>query len=284
MISADENYYESTITKSDKFFDLRLRDIWRFRDLLLLFVHRDFVAYYKQTILGPLWFFIQPLLTSLVFTVVFGKIAKISTDGLPPVLFYLAGVTAWNYFADCFKKTSNSFTQNAHIFGKVYFPRVIVPLSIVITNLISFTIQFLLFLAFVFYFMMTGADIHPNIHIMLFPFIIIMMGLMGLGFGMLVSSLTTKYRDLQFLVAFGIQLLMYATPVIYPVSAIPEKFQWLIAANPMTSIIETFRYAFLGAGDYSWQGLLYSFVFTVFVFLFGLLVFNKTEKNFMDIV
>ncbi len=250
----------------------------------MLFVHRDFIAYYKQTILGPLWFFIQPLLTSLVFTVIFGQIAKISTDGLPPILFYLAGVTAWNYFADCFKKTSNSFTQNAHIFGKVYFPRVIVPLSIVITNLISFSIQFLLLLSFIIYYKLMGAAISPNIYIFLFPLIMIMMGLMGLGFGMIVSSLTTKYRDLQFLVAFGIQLLMYATPVIYPVSTIPVKYQWLITANPMTSIIETFRYAFLGTGSFSWLGLAYSFVFTLIIFILGLLVFNKTEKNFMDIV
>ncbi len=284
MSSQDKEYYDSVITNRDKFFDLRLRDIWQFRDLLMLFVHRDFVAYYKQTILGPLWFFIQPLLTTLVFTVIFGRIAKIPTDGLPPVLFYLAGVTSWNYFADCFKKTSNSFTQNAHIFGKVYFPRVIVPLSIVITNLISFGIQLLLFLAFVFYFIYSGANVHPNLFILLFPVIVIMMGIMGLGLGMLVSALTTKYRDLQFLIVFGIQLLMYATPVIYPVSSIPEKYQLFVLLNPMSSIIETFRYSFLGVGSFSYSGLLYSLIFTIVIFVFGLLVFNKTEKNFMDVV
>ena len=244
MSSLKEQFAHS-ITPRDNLFDLRLRDIWNFRDLLMLFVHRDFVAVYKQTILGPLWFFIQPLLTTIVFTVIFGKVAKIPTDGLPPLLFYLAGVTAWNYFAECFRKTANSFTQNAHIFGKVYFPRVIAPLSVTLTNLITFGIQFLLFLGFLFYFMYSSAVVQPNVYILLFPLLILMMGFMGLGFGMLVSALTTKYRDLQFLVAFGIQLLMYATPVIYPISAIPAKYHWIILANPMTSVIETFRYAFL---------------------------------------
>ncbi|MCD4681009.1 MAG: ABC transporter permease [Bacteroidales bacterium] len=276
--------YTHSITPRDKLFDLRLRDIWNFRDLLLLFVHRDFVAFYKQTILGPLWFFIQPLLTTIVFTIIFGNIAKIPTDGLPPLMFYLAGVTSWQYFSQCFKKTANSFTLNASIFGKVYFPRVIVPLSVTITNLIAFGIQFLLFLAFMFYFIFKGSSVQPNIYIILFPVLVIMMGIMGLGFGMLVSAMTTKYRDLQFLVAFGVQLLMYATPVIYPISSIPEKYQWIIMANPMTSVIETFRYSFLGAGSLSWVGLIYSFVFTIGVFVLGLMVFNRTEKNFMDTV
>ncbi|MFC1840657.1 ABC transporter permease [Thermodesulfobacteriota bacterium] len=283
-MSQPKQTFAYSITPRDKLLDLRLRDIWNFRDLLMLFVHRDFVAYYKQTILGPLWFFIQPLLTTLVFTVIFGKVAKISTDGLPPLLFYLAGVTAWNYFAECFRKTSNSFTQNAHIFGKVYFPRVIVPLSATITNLITFGIQFLLFLGFLFYFIYSGADINPNMHIFLFPVLIMLMGIMGLGFGMVVSALTTKYRDLQFLVAFGIQLLMYATPVIYPISTIPEKYRWIIIANPMTSVIETFRYSFLGAGTFNWNGIIYSCLFTAGIFLVGLVIFNRTEKNFMDTV
>ena len=250
----------------------------------MLYVHRDFVAFYKQTILGPLWFFIQPLLTTLVFTVIFGNVAKMSTDGLPPILFYLAGVTSWNYFAECFRKTANSFTLNANIFGKVYFPRVVVPLSATITNLIAFGIQFLLFLGFLFYFIYNGADIKPNMYILLFPVLVILMGIMGLSFGMLVSALTTKYRDLQMLVAFGIQLLMYATPVIYPISEIPVKYQWIIIANPMTSVIETFRYSFLGAGSFSWNGIIYSITFTLLIFLIGLIVFNRTEKNFMDTV
>jgi lipopolysaccharide transport system permease protein len=283
-MSSQKEQFAYSITPRDNLFDLRLRDIWNFRDLLMLFVHRDFVAVYKQTILGPLWFFIQPLLTTLVFTVIFGKVAKIPTDGLPPIIFYLAGVTAWNYFAECFRKTANSFTQNAHIFGKVYFPRVIAPLSVTLTNLITFAIQFLLFLGFLFYFILSNAVVQPNVYILLFPVLILMMGIMGLGFGMLVSALTTKYRDLQFLVAFGIQLLMYATPVIYPISALPTKYHWIILANPMTSVIETFRYAFLGAGSFSWGGLVYSCLFTIGIFLLGLIVFNRTEKNFMDTV
>ena len=276
--------YEFTLTPRDRLFDLRLKEVWQYRDLLMLFVYRDFVTFYKQTILGPLWFFIQPFLTSIVFTVIFGNVAKLPTDGLPPMLFYLAGVTSWNYFAECFRKTSNTFTQNAGIFGKVFFPRVVTPLSVTISNLITFGIQFLLFLMFLVFFLLKGSLIHPNIFILLFPVLIILMGVMGLGFGMLVSAWTTKYRDLQFLVQFGIQLLMYATPVIYPISAIPAKYHWIIMANPMTSIIETFRYSFLGAGTFSWHGLLYSTVFTIVIFLLGLIIFNRTEKNFMDVV
>jgi lipopolysaccharide transport system permease protein len=276
--------YAHVISPRDRLLDLRIKDIWHYRDLLMLFVHRDFVTFYKQTVLGPLWFFLQPLLTTLVFTVIFGNIAKIPTDGLPPMLFYLAGVTAWHYFSECFKKTSNSFTQNANIFGKVYFPRVIIPLSVTISNLIAFGIQFLLFLGFLFFFMLKGAPVHPNLYILTFPLQVFLMGMMGLGFGMIISAMTTKYRDLQFLVAFGIQLLMYAAPVIYPMSAIPEKYQWIIIANPMTSIIELFRYSFLGAGSFTMGGLIYTVVFTVVVFFLGLVIFNKTEKNFMDTV
>jgi lipopolysaccharide transport system permease protein len=276
--------YTYTLSPRDKLFDLRLKEIWQYRDLLMLFVRRDVVTVYKQTILGPLWFFIQPFLTTIVFTVIFGNVAKLPTDGLPPMLFYLAGVTSWNYFAECFRKTSNTFTQNASIFGKVFFPRAIVPISNTISNLITFGIQFLLFLLVLGYFMLSGTALHANVFILLFPVLILLMGIMGLGFGMLVSAWTTKYRDLQFLVQFGIQLLMYATPVIYPISAIPAKYHWIIMANPMTSVIETFRYSFLGAGTLSWHGLLYSGVFTLFIFFFGLIIFNRTEKNFMDIV
>ncbi len=283
LVAMKEDYTYS-ITPRDRLLDLRLKDIWSYRDLLTLFVHRDFVAVYKQTILGPLWFFIQPILTTAVYTIVFGNFAKIPTDGLPPVLFYLAGITSWNYFASCFSKTSNSFVANAGIFGKVYFPRVVVPLSVTISNLITFGIQLLLFLTFMVVYAIRGAAIHPNIHLLLFPVLVVMMGVMGLGFGMLVSAMTTKYRDLQFLVNFGIQLLMYATPIIYPISAIPEKYHWIIIANPMSSIVETFRYAFLGVGGFSWSGLAYSFGFTVAVFLLGLVIFNRTEKNFMDTV
>mgnify|MGYP006138015549 FL=1 len=276
--------YQYAITPKDKFLDLRLKDIWQYRDLLVLFVRRDFVATYKQTILGPIWFIIQPLLTTIVFTIVFGNIAKLSTDGLPPMLFYLAGVTSWNYFAECLKKSADTFTANAGIFGKVYFPRIIVPLSITITNIITFGIQLTLFLGFLAYYLFMGAPIAPNWYICTLPLLVLTMGLMGLGFGLYLTSMTTKYRDFKFLVAFGVQLLMYATPVIYPVSEVPEKYQWIILANPMTSIIETFRYAFLGAGNMSWSGLAYSVGFTLVLFISGLLLFNKTEKNFMDTV
>lgn len=276
--------YQYAITPKDKFLDLRLKDIWQYRDLLVLFVRRDFVATYKQTILGPIWFIIQPLLTTIVFTIVFGNIAKLSTDGLPPMLFYLAGVTSWNYFAECLKKSADTFTANAGIFGKVYFPRIIVPLSITITNIITFGIQLTLFLGFLAYYLFMGAPIAPNWYICTLPLLILTMGFMGLGFGLYLTSMTTKYRDFKFLVAFGVQLLMYATPVIYPVSEVPEKYQWIILANPMTSIIETFRYAFLGAGNMSWSGLAYSVGFTLVLFISGLLLFNKTEKNFMDTV
>jgi len=283
-MSTDKDNFAFSISPRDKLLNLRLHDLWSFRDLMMLFVHRDFVSFYKQTILGPIWFFLQPLLTTLVFTVIFGNVAKISTDGLPPFMFYLAGVTAWNYFAECFRKTSNTFTHNANIFGKVYFPRIIVPIATTITNLITFGIQFLLFLGFFFYYLNTSNAVNPNLYILLFPILVVLMGSMGLGFGMLVSSLTTKYRDLQFLVTFGIQLLMYATPVIYPISSIPMKYQWILLANPMTSIVETFRFSFLGAGSFRWGGLLYSCLFTISLFLVGLIIFNKTEKNFMDTV
>ncbi|MGK0446293.1 MAG: lipopolysaccharide transport system permease protein [Polaribacter sp.] len=276
--------YQYAITPKDKFLDLRLKDIWQYRDLLVLFVRRDFVATYKQTILGPIWFIIQPLLTTIVFTIVFGNIAKLSTDGLPPMLFYLAGVTSWNYFAECLKKSADTFTANAGIFGKVYFPRIIVPLSITITNIITFGIQLTLFLGFLAYYLFMEAPIAPNWYICTLPLLVLTMGLMGLGFGLYLTSMTTKYRDFKFLVAFGVQLLMYATPVIYPVSEVPEKYQWIILANPMTSIIETFRYAFLGAGNMSWSALAYSVGFTLVLFISGLLFFNKTEKNFMDTV
>jgi lipopolysaccharide transport system permease protein len=276
--------YQFAITPKDKFLDLRLKDIWQYRDLLVLFVRRDFVATYKQTILGPIWFIIQPLLTTIVFTIVFGNIAKLSTDGLPPMLFYLAGVTSWNYFAECLKKSADTFTANAGIFGKVYFPRIIVPLSITITSIITFGIQLTLFLGFLAYYLFMGAPIAPNWYICTLPLLVLTMGFMGLGFGLYLTSMTTKYRDFKFLVAFGVQLLMYATPVIYPVSEVPEKYQWIILANPMTSIIETFRYAFLGAGNMSWSGLAYSVGFTLVLFISGLLLFNKTEKNFMDTV
>ena len=264
--------------------DLHLADLYRYRDLVLLFVRRDFVAVYKQTILGPLWYLIQPLLTTITFTVIFGNIAQLPTDGLPQFLFYMSGTVIWTYFADCLTKTSNTFVNNAQLFGKVYFPRLAVPVSILLSNLITFAIQFAFFLAFMGFFALTGANLRPNWWILISPVLIFMMAGLGLGFGIIISSLTTKYRDLRFLVQFGVQLLMYATPVIYPVSSIPARFQPLIQANPMTPIVEAFRYAFLGAGSFNPMNLLYSFGFMVIVVVIGTVIFNRVEATFMDTV
>lgn len=276
--------FQHTIQPRDKFLDLRIKEIWAYRDLVLLFVRRDFVSKYKQTILGPAWFLVQPLMQTIMFTFIFGNVAGISTDGAPKGIFYLAGVTCWNYFANCLKSTSNTFTANASLFGKVYFPRAVTPLSIIISNLIQFGVGMLLFLLMYFYYIFKGANISPNITLALFPVLVLIMGFMGLGFGMIISAMTTKYRDLQYLVQFGVQLLMYATPVIYPISEIPQKYQWIILANPMSGVVETFKYSFLGTGSFSWNMLAYSGGVTVVIFLLGLLIFNRTEKNFMDTV
>ena len=265
-------------------FSVPFAEIWTYRDLLVLLVRRDFVAMYKQTILGPLWFLIQPVLTTLVFTVVFGRIAKISTDELPQMLFYLAGVTCWTYFAESLTKTSETFTTNANIFGKVYFPRVIVPLSIIVSNLLKFGVQFLLFLAFVAYYLAIGANIHMNLWALLLPLLILLMGGLGLGMGMIISSMTTKYRDLRFLLTFAVQLFMYATPVIYPLSTIPDKYRLLVLANPITPIVETFRYGFLGKGTVDVLHLAYSGAFMAVVLGLAMIIFNQVEKNFMDTV
>jgi len=270
-------------TKSG-WFDLHLSDLWRYRDLTMLFVWRDFVAQYKQTILGPLWYLIQPLFSTIVFTIVFGRVAKIPTDGLPPFLFYMAGVTCWNYFAECLTRTSGTFIDNAGLFGKVYFPRLTVPLSIVISNILKFGIQFLFFIGFLAYFMINGAPIRPNYWIFLMPYLLLLMAGLGLGAGIIISALTTKYRDLQYLVTFGVQLLMYATPIVYPLSVVPEKYKWLALANPMAPIIETFRYAFLGSGSFNVTYLLYSTVTTLILLLLGVVLFNRVEKTFMDTV
>ena len=277
----EENW---SIEPQRNLFDLRLGELWRYRDLVLLFVRRDFVAVYKQTILGPLWYLVQPLLTTLTFTFIFGSVAKLPTDGLPQFLFYMSGTVIWTYFASCLTKTSETFVSNANLFGKVYFPRLAVPVSILISNLITFTIQFVFFLAFMLFFALNGSLIHPNLWMLLTPLLILMMAGLGLGFGILISSLTTKYRDLRFLVTFGVQLLMYATPVIYPVSSIPQRFQWIILANPMTSIVEAFRYAFLGAGSVNRMQLLYSFGFMVVIVATSITIFNRVEQTFMDTV
>ena len=280
-----EEHWDLVIQPRSSWWDLHLEDVWRYRDLLWMFVRRDFVSVYKQTILGPLWFFIQPLFTTLVFTVVFSGVAKISTDGYPAMLFYLAGTTPWNYFAACLNKTSTTFVANAGIFGKVYFPRLIVPLSVVASNIIQFAIQFVLFLAFLAYYLATGAAIAPHwgLMIVLTPALILLMAGLGLGAGIIVSSLTTKYRDFTFLLAFGIQLLMYGTPIIYPLSAIPEKWCWLIELNPMTGPVEAFRALFLG-GPIPWNSLGFSTLVTCLLIFAGVVIFNKVEKTFMDTV
>jgi lipopolysaccharide transport system permease protein len=265
-------------------FELRLSELWRYKDLVRLFVRRDFVSVYKQTILGPLWYLIQPVLTTIIFTVIFGQIASLPTDGLPQFLFYLSGTVIWSYFASCLTKTSDTFVGNAGLFGKVYFPRLAVPISILLSNLVAFIIQFALFLIFVIFFARTDNSVQPNWWILLMPILVFMMAGLGLGLGIIISSLTTKYRDLRFLVSFGTQLLMYATPVIYPVSSVPERFHWMIQANPMTSIVEAFRYAFLGAGTVNLIGLLYSFIFMLVIVSLGTVIFNRIEQTFMDTV
>ncbi len=279
-----QDHWTEVIEPSRGLFDLRLMEIWRYRDLLLLLVKRDFVATYKQTILGPVWFFLQPVLTTLTFTLIFGRIAGLSTDGVPMMLFYMAGITIWNYFAECLNRTATVFKDNAQVFGKVYFPRLVMPLSIVVSNLVKLGIQFLLFLGFWTYFMVTTDAVHPNWAVMLTPVLVLIMGGLGLGFGMIISALTTKYRDLVFLLTFGVQLLMYATPVIYPISQIGEEYRWLIMANPMSSIIETFRYGFTGSGTFSPGALGYSAAFAAGVVALGTIVFNKVERSFMDTV
>lgn len=280
----NEEKWDTIIEGKSSLFDLKLDEVWHYRDLLLMFVKRDFVSFYKQTILGPLWFFIQPIFTTIVFTFIFGSLAGISTDGLPQPLFYLAGITAWNYFSECITKTSTVFKDNAKIFGKVYFPRIIMPLSIVSSNLVRFGIQMLLFLSMMGYFAAVGAEFQVTWAVILFPVLILMMALLGLGIGLIITAMTTKYRDLSFLVQFGVQLLMYVTTVIYPLSAAPEKYKYLIELNPMTVILETFRYAFLGQGQFSLWSLGYSVGISLVIMFLGVIIFNKTEKNFVDTV
>jgi len=276
--------WDLVIEPQSSLFDLHLKDVWRYRDLLWLLVKRDFVSFYKQTILGPLWFFIQPLFTTIIFTFIFGNLAGLSTDGLPQPLFYMAGITAWNYFADCLTKTSTVFRDNAQIFGKVYFPRLIMPLSIVVSNLVRFGVQFLLFVLMMLYYYFHHANFHITTAIILFPLLVLLMALLGLGLGLIITALTTKYRDLAFLISFGVQLMMYATTVIYPLSAAPPKYKFLIGLNPMTGIIEAFRYGFLGRGVISFNTLGYAIIVTVVSLILGVIIFNKTEKTFVDTV
>jgi lipopolysaccharide transport system permease protein len=285
LLHSSDEEWTLIIRPHNSLFNLNLREVWCYRDLLFMFVRRDFVAVYKQTILGPLWFFIQPLLTVIIFNITFNKIAKIPTDGFPAILFYLAGLTPWNYFSSCLTKTSNTFVENSSIFGKVYFPRLIVPLSVVVSTMIQFSIQFVLFIILFIYFFFSGSNVSPQWGwiILLTPALVLLMAALGLGSGIVVSSLTTKYRDFTFLLGFGVQLLFYTTPVIYPMSSIPTKWQWLILLNPMTAPVEAFRAIFLG-GSIPWFALGISTLLTVALVFFGIVIFNKVEKSFMDTV
>ncbi len=262
------------------------KEIWQYRDLYRMFVKRDIVTWYKQTILGPLWFFIQPIMTTIMFMVVFGGIAKISTDGLPQPLFYLAGICLWQYFAECLNQTSKIFIDNANVFGKVYFPRLVVPMATVTSNLVRLAIQMGLFLAvFAYYMIFTDAPVHPNLYALLTPALILILAGLGLGFGILFSSLTTKYRDLVFLLSFIVQLWMYATPVIYPLSTITDpRLKMLMQANPLSSILETFKFGMLGVGEFSWAALGYSAGFMIVLLALGIIVFNRIQRTFMDTV
>lgn len=275
------------ITPKNKFFSLNLREVWQYRDLLMLFVKRDVVTVYKQTVLGPLWYLIQPLFTSITFTIIFNNVAGIDTGTVPPFLFNLAGITVWNYFTACLNGTSDTFRSNASIFGKVYFPRIIMPISVVISNLLKFGIQFFIFIAFYLFYYFQGATISLNSLVLFFPLLVALMGLLGLGLGMFISSLVTKYRDFTYLIGFGVQLLMYLSAVIYPMALIKDKipdYAWLVQYNPLAYVIETVRYMLLNVGTVSVLGLVYTFLVTVVVFFVGLLIFNKTEKRFIDTV
>ncbi|TRO63932.1 ABC transporter permease [Christiangramia sabulilitoris] len=287
MGKTNHNDWLYEITPKRKLIDLNFGEIWRYRDLLILFVKRNIVTVYKQTILGPLWYFIQPLFTAITFTLVFNNIADIPTGKIPPFLFNLTGITAWNYFSQCLTGTSNTFRANAGIFGKVYFPRVIMPLSNVITNLFKFGIQLTILVIIYLYVIWTGVEIGPNFNLILFPVYILMMALLGLGLGMTISAFTTKYRDLTVLVGFATSLLVYISAVPYPLSEVSEKmpeWAWLVKYNPLTQIIEGFRFMILDTGIFTWFGFFYTLFISILLFLFGLIIFNRTEKNFIDTV
>lgn len=265
-------------------FDLNLKELIQYKDLISMFVKRDFKTLYKQTILGPLWIIINPLLTTVMFTIVFGNIANIPTDGVPQLVFYMLGTTVWTYFSTCLTKTSSTFTGNAAIFGKVYFPRLVTPISTVISGLINFSVQFLMFLGFMIYFKMTGSPIQPNLYILITPLLLLQLAALALGFGIIISSLTTKYRDLAVFVTFGVQLWMYATPVVYPASQISGNLKTLMMLNPVSPIVESFRYAFLGSGSIPWNYLGISVVTTLVILFAGVVLFSRVEKTFMDTV
>ncbi len=276
--------FTTEIKPKNKLFEVDFKEIWRYRDLYSMFVKRDIITQYKQTVLGPAWFFIQPALTTIMYMVVFGGIAGISTDSLPQPMFYLAGIVVWQYFSDCLNKTSSTFTANQGIFGKVYFPRLIVPLATVTSNLVRMGIQMLLFIVVYIYYLFLGVKVAPNAFILLLPLLFVMLAGLSLGFGIIISSMTTKYRDLSILFSFIVSLWMYATPVIYPLSTMSADKQWIMALNPVTAIIEAFKYGTMGVGTFSWGMLGYSFTFMVVLMAIGIVVFNKVQRSFMDTV
>lgn len=284
MNDVNNNWTEIIESKTNSF-KINFKELIEYKDLLLMFVKRDFAATYKQTILGPLWFFIQPILTTLMFTIVFGKFANLKTDVEPKFLFYFSGVVIWNYFSDCFLKTATVFKDNAQLFGKVFFPRLIMPLSIIVSSLLKFSIQFLLFIIFIVYYnYQTGSQIHPNTNILFTPIYLLLMAGLAFGAGLVIAALTTKYRDLSFLISFGVQLLMYASPIIYSTTTINPKFKPYIQVNPLTGVIEAFRNSFLGTGTFDIYSILYSFLFMIITIFFGLYLFNKVEQKFIDTV
>jgi lipopolysaccharide transport system permease protein len=289
MNQIDENGddWRFIISSKNNLLRLNLKEVWSYRDLLILFVKRDIVTVYKQTVLGPIWYLIQPLFTAIIFTIIFNNVAEIDTGIIPPFLFNLAGITTWNYFKDCLLATSDTFKSNQHIFGKVYFPRIIIPLSVVLSNLIKFGIQLIIFIVFYCYYIYQGVDVLPHQFIFLFPFLVLLMGLFSLGLGMIISSLATKYRDLIFLLQFGIQLLMYLSLVAYPLSLIQEKLpqlSWIVEYNPMAHIIETARVLLLNTGSFSLEWMIYTVVITCITTVLGVLIFNKTESKFIDTI
>ncbi len=279
-----EQQWTEEIKSNDSLFSINFKEVWQYRDLLIMLVKKEYITFYKQTILGPIWFFVQPILTTLIYVLLFGQIAKLSTDGSPQIAFYLSGITLWNYFSESLTKTASVFKDNAAVMGKVYFPRLIMPLSIVVSGLMKFAIQFALFICVILYFTFVKGLIHPNVWILATPFLLLLMACFSLGMGMIFSSLTTKYKDLVFLLTFGIQLLMYASPVVYSVSSIPEKYKWILLANPLTGIFECFRYGFLGTGSFEPYSLIMSTGVTLIILAIGVLIFNKVEKSFMDTV
>lgn len=279
-----EQQWTEEIKSNDSLFFINFKEVWQYRDLLMMLVKKEYITFYKQTILGPIWFFVQPILTTIIYVLLFGQIAKLSTDGSPQMAFYLSGITLWNYFSECLTKTSSVFRDNAAVMGKVYFPRLIMPLSIVVSGLMKFTIQFGLFVCVILYFSFVKELIHPNAWVLATPFLLLLMASFSLGMGMIFSALTTKYKDLVFLLSFGIQLLMYATPVVYSIASIPEKYKWILIANPLTGIFECFRYGFLGSGSFEPSSLIMSAIITTIILAVGVVIFNKVEKSFMDTV